>query len=143
VRYAKVEVPRAADKIRSLASAAGDDLPGLFDGEEAVTLIPDLDAGAVGTMSSVLVAAELGDVVRDHLAGRRDEAVDAWERLLPLIHFENRQVGLRASKIVLQEAGIIASDRARAPLPDVSPEIRAQLLDLVRRKSPFLLRWAE
>ncbi len=143
VRYAKIEVPRAADKIRSLASSAGQDLPGLFDGEEAVTLIPDLDAGAVGTMSSVLVAAELGDVVRDHLGGRRDAAVDAWETLLPLIHFENRQVGLRASKIVLREAGVIASDRARTPLPDVSAEIRAQLLDLVRRKSPFLLRWAD
>ncbi len=142
VRYVKVEVAQAAEKLRALGRAAGEDLPGLFDGEEGVTLIPDLDAGAIGTMSSVLVAAELGRVVRDYRDGRRDSAVAAWEELLPLIHFENRQVGLRASKILLKEAGIIASDRGRAPLPDVSPEIRAQLVDLARRKDPFILRWA-
>ncbi|WP_210479527.1 dihydrodipicolinate synthase family protein [Naasia sp. SYSU D00948] len=142
VRYAKIEVPQAAEKLRLLSRAAGEDLPGLFDGEEAVTLIPDLDAGAIGTMSSVIAAAELGRVVRDYAAGRREAAVSAWEELLPLVHFENRQVGLRASKILLQEAGVIASDRARAPLPDVSPETRTQLVDLARRKSPFLLSWA-
>ena len=135
-------MPGTAEKLRALRAAAGDDLPGLFDGEEGVTLIPDLDAGAVGTMSSCVVPHELGRVVRSYLAGERDAAVDEWERLLPLIHFENRQCGLRATKVLLKEAGIIASDRARAPLPDLSPAIRSQLVELARRKRPFMFEWA-
>jgi 2-keto-3-deoxy-L-arabinonate dehydratase len=35
VRYVKIEVPQAASKLRTLAAATGDALPGLFDGEEA------------------------------------------------------------------------------------------------------------
>jgi 2-keto-3-deoxy-L-arabinonate dehydratase len=50
VQYAKIEVPQAADKLHALVSALGSSLPGPFDGEESVTLIPDLDAGATGTM---------------------------------------------------------------------------------------------
>ena len=41
VQYAKIEVPQAAETLHSLVSALGDRLPGPFDGEESVTLIPD------------------------------------------------------------------------------------------------------
>jgi len=143
VRYVKVEVPGTAEKLRALRDAAGDELPGLFDGEEGVTLIPDLDAGAIGTMPSCVVPGELGRVVHAYLAGDREAAVEEWERLLPLIHFENRYVGLQASKVLLKEAGVIASDRARAPLPGLSPAIRSQFLELARRSRPFVLEWAE
>jgi 4-hydroxy-tetrahydrodipicolinate synthase len=138
----KVEVPGAATKLRALAAAAGDSLPGLFDGEEGVTLLHDLDAGAIGCMPSCLVPQELGTVVRAYHAGQRDEAVREWERLLPLIHFENRHLGLRATKLLLKDAGIIASDRARTPLPDVSDTITAEFRELVRRIRPFALEWA-
>ncbi|MGH3262281.1 MAG: dihydrodipicolinate synthase family protein [Trebonia sp.] len=70
VRYAKIEVPQAADKIRQLVTALGGRLPGPFDGEESVTLIPDLDAGARGTMPSAMVPAELGAIVRGYLPAR-------------------------------------------------------------------------
>jgi 4-hydroxy-tetrahydrodipicolinate synthase len=142
VSYAKVEVPGAADKIRALTGAAGDALVGPFDGEESVTLVPDLDAGAVGTMCSSLVPHELGRIVRRFRAGDRAGAIADWEALLPLIHFENRQCGLRAQKILLAEAGIIGSDRTRAPLGPVSPATRAGLIELARRRDPFMLRWA-
>src|SRR5262249_31766071 len=42
VQYAKVEVPGAAEKLAALVHVLGDLLPGPFDGEESVTLIPDL-----------------------------------------------------------------------------------------------------
>jgi 2-keto-3-deoxy-L-arabinonate dehydratase len=141
VSYAKVEVPGAADKLRALIAAAGNALAGPFDGEESVTLIPDLDAGAVGTMCSSLVPGELGRIVRRYRAGDRAGAIAEWEALLPLIHFENRQCGLRAQKILLAEAGIIGSDRTRAPLGPVSPATRAGLVELARRRDPFMLRW--
>jgi 2-keto-3-deoxy-L-arabinonate dehydratase len=142
VQYAKIEVPGAADKLHALTTELGDSLPGPFDGEESVTLIPDLDAGARGTMPSSLVPAELGQVVRRYLAGDRSGAVSAWEDLLPLIHFENRQCGLRAQKILLAEGGIIASDRTRAPFGPVSPRTRRGLIELATRRDPLIMRWA-
>ena len=79
IKYAKIETAQAADKLRALIAATGDDLPGPFDGEEAITLIPDLEAGAQGTMSSCMVPDELGQIVRDFHSGKRDEAVRHWE----------------------------------------------------------------
>jgi 4-hydroxy-tetrahydrodipicolinate synthase len=142
VQYAKIEVPQAADKLHALVSALGDSLPGPFDGEESVTLIPDLDAGATGTMPSSTVPAELGQVVRRYRAGDRPGAVSAWEALLPLIHFENRQCGLRAQKILLAEGGIIACDRTRAPFGPVSPRTRRGLIELAARHDLLIMRWA-
>jgi 4-hydroxy-tetrahydrodipicolinate synthase len=142
VQYAKVEVPQAADKLDALVGALGDSLPGPFDGEESVTLIPDLDAGAMGTMPSSMVPAELGQIVRRYLSGDRAGAVHAYEDLLPLIHFENRQCGLRAQKILLAEGGIVASDRTRAPLGPVSLRTRRGLIELATARDPLILRWA-
>ncbi|MGZ4555690.1 MAG: dihydrodipicolinate synthase family protein [Mycobacteriaceae bacterium] len=142
VRYVKVETPQAAAKLRRLVAAAGDDLPGVFDGEEGVTLVPDLEAGAQGTMCSSMLPDQLGMVVRDFLGGRREEAVSRWEHWLPLIHFENRQCGLRASKVLLCEGGIIGSARTRAPLGELDPATRGSLLSLARRRDPLVLRWA-
>jgi 2-keto-3-deoxy-L-arabinonate dehydratase len=140
VRYAKIEVPQAADKLRSVVEGAG--LTGPFDGEESVTLIPDLDAGATGTMPSSMVPAELGQIVRRYLSGDRAGAISAWEGLLPLIHFENRQCGLRAQKILLAEGGIIACDRTRAPLGPVPPQTRRGLIELAAARDLLVMRWA-
>lgn len=140
--YAKVETPRAADKIRSLRAVAGSHLPGLYDGEEGVTLLPDLDAGAVGSMTSCVVPDVLGAVVRDHIAGDRESAADRWEAVLPLIHFENRQCGPLAAKALLEEGGVIASGTSRAPLGPLNDETRKGLVELARRRDALILRWA-
>ena len=142
VQYAKIEVPQAADKLYALVSALGSSLPGPFDGEESVTLIPDLDAGATGTMPSSTVPGELGQIIRRYVAGDRASAVRAWEDLLPLIHFENRQCGLRAQKILLAEGGIVASDRTRAPFGPVSPRTRRGLIELAAARDLLIMRWA-
>jgi 2-keto-3-deoxy-L-arabinonate dehydratase len=89
-----------------------------------------------------MLPAELGRIVRCHLAGDRASAVRAWEELLPLIHFENRQCGLRAQMILLAEGGIIATDRTRAPLGPVSPRTRRGLIELAAARDLLILRWA-
>lgn len=142
VQYAKIEVPRTADKLRGLAEIAGQDLPGLFDGEEAVTLIPDFDAGARGTMTSSMIPDVLGTAARAHLRGDRAQAVEIWEDMLPLIQFENRQCGLLATKVLMKEGGILSSERTRAPFPAIHPTTRRQLVELAQRKDAFILRWA-
>jgi 4-hydroxy-tetrahydrodipicolinate synthase len=89
-----------------------------------------------------MVPAEIGGIVRRYLAGDRAGAVTAWEALLPLIHFENRQCGLRAQKILLMESGIVGCDRARAPFGPVSPRVRRGLIELAAARELLITRWA-
>ncbi len=143
VTHVKIETPGAADTLRALTEAAADRLPGRFDGEEAVTLLPDLDAGATGTMCSATAPYELAAVVRAHRSGDRPAAARAWEDLLPLLHFENRQCGPRAQKHLLAAAGVIGSPRTRAPLAPLHPATAAALLELARARDLFILNWAK
>ncbi len=142
VQYVKVEMPGTAAKLREVIALAGSALPGPFDGEESVTLLPDLDAGARGTMPSCSVPDVLAEVVRAYQAGDRERATARWEEYLPLIHFENRQCGLRAAKVLLHEGGIITSEATRAPLGPLPHPTRDGLLELARRRDPLALRWA-
>ena len=142
VRYAKIESANAATSIRTLIALAGDALPGPFDGEEGITLIPDLEAGAVGTMPSAMIPEVLGDVVRRWQGGDRAGATELWESWLPMIHFENRQCGLRGTKLLMREGGIIRSAATRAPFGPVAPAIEEALIAHARRRDPLILRWA-
>jgi 2-keto-3-deoxy-L-arabinonate dehydratase len=141
VRYFKVEVVGAAAKLRSLIEAGGDSIEGPFDGEESITLMADLDAGATGTMSSALLPDLIKPVLTHHRAGRRKEAADHYARILPLINYENRQCGLRAAKTVMAEGGVIKSDAVRHPLEPLHPATREGLLEIARELSPLALHW--
>ena len=55
VRLFKIECPQAATKLRDLIAAGGDAIEGPFDGEEAITLLADLEAGATGAMTSAML----------------------------------------------------------------------------------------
>lgn len=141
VAYFKVETPQAAAKLRALIRAGGEAIEGPFDGEEAITLMADLDAGATGTMPSALLPDLLKPVVDAHRDGRRKEAAAAYARVLPLINYENRQCGLRASKAAMKAGGVIRSDHVRAPLTPLEPEVLAGLLELARPLDLTVLRW--
>jgi 2-keto-3-deoxy-L-arabinonate dehydratase len=143
VRYFKIETPFAADKLRALIAAGGEAIAGPFDGEESITLMADLDAGATGTMCSALLPDLIKPVVVQFLAGRRKEAASIYSRILPLINFENRQCGLRACKTVMQEGGVIRSDAVRHPLEALHPATREGLLELAREADPLALRWGK
>jgi 2-keto-3-deoxy-L-arabinonate dehydratase len=141
VQYFKIEVPFAAAKLRSLIEAGGEAIVGPFDGEEAITMMADLDAGATGTMPSALLPDLLRPVIDNHLAGRRSGAAAAYARVLPLVNYENRQCGLRAAKSVMAEGRVIKSDAVRHPLDQIHPHTRAGLLELAREVEPIALRW--
>lgn len=141
VRYFKIEVAGAAGKLRALIDSGGDLIEGPFDGEEAITLLPDLDAGATGTMSSALLPDLIRPVFDAFRAGRRDEARAGYARILPLINYENRQCGLRAAKTVMMEGGVIKSDAVRHPLEALPSATRAELLELAHEAKPLALRW--
>jgi 2-keto-3-deoxy-L-arabinonate dehydratase len=141
VRWFKIETPMAAAKLRALMAAGGDVIEGPFDGEESITLMADLDAGATGTMPSALLPDLIKPVVTHHLAGRFDEAAEAYAAILPLINFENRQCGLRATKAVMMEGGVIQSDYVRHPLEPLHDATREGLLRLARQAKPLALSW--
>ena len=143
VRYFKIEVAGAAAKLRALIEAGGPAIAGPFDGEESITLMADLDAGATGTMPSALLPDLIKPVLVQHRAGRRDEAAAAYARILPLINYENRQCGLRATKTVMREGGVIKSDAVRHPLERLHPATTAGLLELARPLNPVALRWGK
>ena len=139
--YFKIETPGAAAKIRGLIEAAGDAVKGPLDGEESITLMADLDAGATGSMSSALLPELIKLVIEGHRSGRRDEASAQYARILPLINYENRQCGLRACKTVMKEGGVITSDYVRHPLEPLHPATKNGLLELARELDVIALRW--
>jgi dihydrodipicolinate synthase/N-acetylneuraminate lyase len=143
VRYFKIEVPGAAAKLRGLIAAGGDGIEGPFDGEESITLMADLDAGATGTMPSALLPDLIKSVLELHAEGRRREAAAAYARILPLINYENRQCGLRATKAVMAAGGVIRCDAVRHPLEPLHPASRAGLLELAAEVAPLALRWGK
>ena len=143
VRYFKIEMPGTAAKLRALVEAGGKAIAGPFDGEEGITLMADLDAGATGTMPSALLPDLIAPVLAHHRQGRRAEAAAAYAHILPLVNFENRQCGLRAAKAVMAEGGVIESEAVRHPLQPLDPAARAGLLELARQADPLALRWGK
>ena len=141
VRHFKVEVAGAAAKLRSLVEAGGELIEGPFDGEESITLMADLDAGATGTMPSALLPDLIKRVLEHFRDGRRADAEAEYARILPLINYENRQCGLRATKAVMAEGGVIKCDAVRHPLAPLHPATRRGLLSLAAHVSPLALRW--
>ncbi len=142
VAYFKIETPNAAAKLRELIRLGGDTVAGPWDGEEAITLLADLEAGATGSMTGGGYPDGLAPIVADWLAGRREEARLGYERWLPLINYENRQGGLLACKALMREGGVIACEAPRAPLAPIHPETRLGLMAIARRLDPLVLRWA-
>lgn len=143
VSYFKMEMPFAADKLAALIEAGGADILGPFDGEEAVTLLADLDAGCTGTMTSALLPEQIRPIVMQYRAGDTEAALAQWTRCLPLINHENRQCGLRAAKVVMKEGGVIRSDHVRHPLKPLSPRTRERLLQLAGDLDLIALRWGK
>ncbi|MBD1545533.1 dihydrodipicolinate synthase family protein [Roseibium aggregatum] len=143
VSYFKIECPFAADKLAALIDVAGAHIKGPFDGEEAVTLLADLDAGATGTMTSAMFPEKIRPIVIEHRAGNLDAALAQWQACLPLINHENRQCGLRAAKVIFKEGGVIGSDHVRHPLKPMSDRTRTRLLQLARDLDVMALSWGK
>ncbi|AGK50666.1 MULTISPECIES: dihydrodipicolinate synthase family protein [Burkholderia] len=142
VSYFKIETPGAANKLRELIRLGGDAIEGPWDGEEAITLLADLNAGATGAMTGGAYPDGIRPIVDAHRDGRADDAFALYQRWLPLINHENRQTGLVAAKALMREGGVIACERPRHPLPPIHPDSRAELIEIARRLDPLVLRWA-
>ena len=143
VSYFKIETAGAASKLRELIRLGGDAIEGPWDGEEAITLLPDLDAGATGAMTGGAYPDGIRRIVDAYAAGHREEAVAEYTRWLPLINYENRQGGILTAKALMKEGGIIACEAPRHPFPAMHPEVRKGLIETAQRLDPMVLRWGK
>ncbi|MBX2837838.1 MAG: dihydrodipicolinate synthase family protein [Gammaproteobacteria bacterium] len=141
VSYLKIETAGTADKLAAVITQAGEHIDGPFDGEESITLLADLDAGATGTMPSASIPDLIKPVVSNYLAGDRQTAKDQYDLILPFINFENRQCGLRACKTLMREGGVIKSDYVRHPLDALPERTKIGLLEIAQALNPVVLEW--
>lgn len=140
--YFKIETAGAASKLRELIELGGAAIEGPWDGEEAITLLADLDAGATGAMTGGAFPDGIRSIVDAYVSGDREAAVAAYGKWLPLINYENRQSGILTAKALMQAGGVIACDAPRHSFPPMHPEVRKGLLDAATRLDPLVLRWA-
>ncbi len=143
VKLFKIECPRAANKLRALISEGGDAIEAPFDGEEGITLLADLDAGATGSMTSGMIVDQIKPVITHHHAGRIDEATAAYGRVAMVVNHENRQCGWQSCKAAMVEGGVIRSEFCRHPIDPLQPAIRDRLIDLLKPLDPMVLKWGK
>ena len=143
VKLFKIECPQAAAKLRALIAEGGDLIEGPFDGEEAITLLADLQAGATGTMTSAMISDQIKPVLTHWYAGDKAAAEAAYNRILPAVNFENRQCGFRSAKAAMMAGGVIKSDFSRHPIQPLHPDTRTALLDILRPLDPLVLNWGK
>lgn len=142
VSYFKIETAGAASKLRELIRLGGEAIEGPWDGEEAITLLPDLEAGATGSMTGGAYPDGIRRVVDAYARGDRETAINEYGRWLPLINYENRQTGLLAAKALMKEGGVIACEAPRHPFAPLHPQTRAGLIETAQRLDPLVLRWS-
>ena len=127
VAYFKIETPGAANKLRELIRLGGDAIEGPWDGEEAITLLADLHAGATGAMTGGGFPDGIRPILEAWREGRHDDAYARYQAWLPLINHENRQSGILTAKALMCAGGVIACERPRHPMPELHPDTRAEL----------------
>jgi dihydrodipicolinate synthase/N-acetylneuraminate lyase len=141
VAYFKIETAGAASKLRELIRLGGEHIEGPWDGEEAITLLPDLHAGATGAMTGGAFPDGIRQIMDAWAAGDTEGATLAYGKWLPLINYENRQGGILTAKALMKAGGVIDCEAPRHPFPDMHPAVRQGLIDTAKRLDPLVLRW--
>ena len=139
----KIESANAASKIRALIKNCSERLDAPFDGEESITLYADLEAGISGSMSSALLPEKIAPVIDHFWNNEKDKSEEIYNNILPLINFENRQCGFRATKTVMKEGGVIKSDFCRDPIKPLDLDTKNLLLNFAKRYDLLTYKWGK
>ena len=139
----KIESAQAASKIRALIKNCSERLDAPFDGEESITLYADLEAGISGSMSSALLPEKIAPVIDYFWNNEKEKAEEIYNHILPLINFENRQCGFRATKTVMKEGGVIKSDFCRDPIKPLDLDTKNLLLNFAKRYDLLTYKWGK
>ena len=143
LKCVKIESQKAYSKIRKIIKMAKMSIDGPFGGKEGIDLIEELDAGASGCMMSALLLELIRPVIISYLNGNRIKAKNMFKTMFPLIEYENKHYGFRATKMIMKEGGVIKSDYCRHPVPALHPDKRKYLLELYKDFNLVALRWGK
>ena len=135
---------RRRSKLRELIELGGDAIVGPWDGEEAITLIPDLDAGATGAMTGGGYPDGIRQIVDAYFAGDTEKAADALSAMAAADQL--REPPVRPRRLQGADEG-----RRRDPLGRGAPSARADASGrarracskVARRLDPLVLRWGK
>ncbi|MNW20682.1 L-2-keto-3-deoxyarabonate dehydratase [compost metagenome] len=75
-----METAGAASKLRELIALGGEAIEGPWDGEEAITLLADLEAGATGSMTGGGFADGIRPIIEAFRNGDKDLAFNEYQR---------------------------------------------------------------
>jgi len=132
LRVVKLEEEPTPPKVSRLL-AANPDLR-ILGGLGAQMLLEELRRGAVGTMTGFGYPEVLVAIVRNFRAGEVDAATATFDRIMPLIRFENQTLlNLPLRKHIYRRRGAIRSERVRAPGPALDARAIEDLDALIAR----------
>ena len=132
IRYVKEEGVPSGPKISALVEHVGKEFAGVIGGGGARYLIEELDRGVIGTMPAIELLDLPVALLAAYAAGKRDRAVEIYERSLPLLLIQ-APYRMRMTKLILKHRGIIADDTCREPLPSMDDKLKALTLEFFDR----------
>lgn len=129
----KVESPPTATRMANIVAEVSSDFL-VFGGQNAQMLLEEYEAGAVGTMPACEFSDLLVPILNLLTIGKRQEADDAFTRLLPLILF-GLQPGLAwaVHKEALVMRRIIDTATVRSPASPIDNRTRSALQRILHR----------
>jgi 4-hydroxy-tetrahydrodipicolinate synthase len=131
-RTVKLEAPPTAPKIAALLER--DRGLRLFGGLGGAYVLPELRAGACGTMTGFAFPEVMAAIRSAAESGDWPGAARLYDRYLPLIQFEAQPVvGLLVRKDLLHRRGVIESARCRREPTTLDPVTMRELDDVLYR----------
>lgn len=130
IRYVKEEGIPSGPKVSALVAGMGSTLDGVIGGGGARYLFEELERGVLATMPAIELLELHVALMTAYAEGRRDEALDLYERSLPLLLMQ-APYRMRLTKFVLKHRGIIATDRVREALPAIDSVSKKLILEMV------------
>ena len=133
-RTIRIEDPPTAVKVARILAAAAEIRVDVLTGHGGLFVIDDLLAGAAGVASAFAFPEVLVRVVAHFRAGDIEQAMDVFDRYLPLMRFENLEgVGAAVRKEMLRQRGLFADASTRAPGFVIDERLRETVSRLITR----------
>lgn len=114
--YYKIECKPAGPYVTNLMNLT-DNRMKIFVGNAGFQLIECMDRGAIGAMPGCSMYDVYLDIFNNYVAGNREAAIDAHNKLLPMLNHirQNVEQIISFEKRILKRRGIIKSDYCRKP----------------------------
>jgi dihydrodipicolinate synthase/N-acetylneuraminate lyase len=126
--WIKVETADRCHKITAILEATGGSLRVGTAGPDMIEL---LDRGVHAFLITFAIPV-YARIWAHHRAGRREEALALYRRLLPCLAFmaTHQKIQWRFTKALLHATGIFATTRVRLPVPELDPVEQRLIADL-------------